>query len=174
MSRIFTNLHCHDCSEEESIQIWLEFEAIAEIHTAVDTCGAVPWSAFEAVLPGTDLFLYDFKHPDSAKHRELTGRGNETIKENLLRLGKTGKPIEIRIPLIPGLNTDDAALAESARFLSGVGNLTAIRLLPYHSLARSKYAAVDRPDTMPDVAPPDETTMRRAAELLARAGTCIC
>ena len=31
----------------------------------VDTCGAVPFHAFERVLPYTDLFLYDIKHIDS-------------------------------------------------------------------------------------------------------------
>jgi pyruvate formate lyase activating enzyme len=29
------------------------------IHTAVETCGHVPWPAIERVLPWTDLFLYD-------------------------------------------------------------------------------------------------------------------
>lgn len=141
-----------------------------KIHTAVDTCGDVPWSAFETVLPVTDLFLYDFKHPDTAKHRELTGRGNERIKENLLRLGESGKPIEIRIPLIPGLNLDDDTLNWSAEFLAGVKNLTGIRLLPYHSLARSKYGTVGRPDTMPNAAPPTAESMRHAADLFRRAG----
>jgi len=141
-----------------------------KIHTAVDTCGDVPWSAFETVLPVTDLFLYDFKHPDAAKHRELTGHGNERIKENLLRLGTTGKPIEIRIPLIPGLNMDDDALNRSAEFLAGVKNLTGIRLLAYHSLARSKYETVGRPDTMPNAAPPTAEAMRHAADLFRKAG----
>ena len=52
------------------------------IHCAVDTCGNVPWTAFEAVLPHTDMFLYDFKCADSEKHRRLTGCGNELILEN--------------------------------------------------------------------------------------------
>lgn len=141
-----------------------------KIHTAVDTCGDVLWSAFETVLPVTDLFLYDFKHPDAAKHRELTGHGNERIKENLLRLGTTGKPIEIRIPLIPGLNMDDDTLNRSAEFLAGVKNLTGIRLLPYHSLARSKYGTVGHPDTMPESAPPTAEAMQRAADLFRKAG----
>lgn len=141
-----------------------------KIHTAADTCGDVPWSAFETVLPVTDLFLYDFKHPDAARHRELTGHGNERIKENLLRLGKSGKPVEIRIPLIPGLNMDDDTLNRSAEFLAGVKNLTGIRLLPYHSLARSKYNTIGRPDTMPNAAPPTTEAMRRAAEPFRRAG----
>ena len=121
------------------------------IHTAVDTCGEVPWSAFETVLPVADLFLFDFKHPDSEAHRRLTGSGNERIKANLLRLGRNGCPVEIRIPLIPGLNMEDETLKRSAEFLAGIGTVTAVRLLAYHSLARSKYEAVGRPDTMPEV-----------------------
>lgn len=142
------------------------------IHTAVDTCGDLPWSAFETVLPQTDLFLYDFKHPNSEAHRKLTGRGNERIKENLLRLGETGKPIEIRIPLIPSLNTADETLKQSADFLSGVKGITVVRLLAYHALARSKYEAVGHADTMPDAGPPDEKTLQHAAEYLKNVGLC--
>jgi len=43
------------------------------IHCAVDTCGNVPWNAFETVLPYTDLFLYDFKEIDTEKHRAFSG-----------------------------------------------------------------------------------------------------
>lgn len=95
------------------------------IHTAVDTCGEVPWSAFETVLPVADLFLFDFKHPDSEAHRRLTGSGNGRIKANLLRLGRNGCPVEIRIPLIPGLNMEDETLKRSAEFLAGIGTVTA-------------------------------------------------
>jgi len=140
------------------------------IHTAVDTCGEVPWSAFETVLPVADLFLFDFKHPDSEAHRRLTGSGNGRIKANLLRLGRNGCPVEIRIPLIPGLNMEDETLKRSAEFLAGIGTVTAVRLLAYHSLARSKYEAVGRADTMPRVGSPGDDAMRHAAELIGGFG----
>ena len=140
------------------------------IHTAVDTCGEVPWSAFETVLPVADLFLFDFKHPDSEAHRRLTGSGNGRIKANLLRLGRNGCPVEIRIPLIPGLNMEDETLKRSAEFLAGIGTVTAVRLLAYHSLARSKYEAVGRADTMPRAGSPGDDAMRHAAELIGGFG----
>ena len=140
------------------------------IHTAVDTCGEVPWSAFETVLPVADLFLFDFKHPDSEAHRRLTGSGNGRIKANLLRLGRNGCPVEIRIPLIPGLNMEDETLKRSAEFLAGIGTVTAVRLLAYLSLARSKYEAVGRADTMPRVGSPGDDAMRHAAELIGGFG----
>ena len=49
------------------------------IHTAIDTCGFVPWTAFEKVLPATDLFLYDLKHIDPEQHQRLTGKSNDLI-----------------------------------------------------------------------------------------------
>ncbi len=135
------------------------------VHTAVDTSGDVPWEAFEAVLPVTDLFLYDFKHADPEAHRKLTGRSNQRILENLRRLIQAGVNLEIRYPLIPGCNDSDAALRRAAEILTGK-----VKLLPYHALARSKYRALAMPDTMPRVDPPDAEALQRAAAILRRAG----
>ena len=43
------------------------------IHTAVDTAGDVTPEVVRGVMPYTDLFLYDLKHMDSARHRQYTG-----------------------------------------------------------------------------------------------------
>jgi len=34
------------------------------INTGVDTCGQIPWSGLEPVLPYVDFFLWDIKHMD--------------------------------------------------------------------------------------------------------------
>lgn len=143
------------------------------IHTAVDTCGDAPWEDFARVLPATDLFLYDFKHPDEEKHRAWTGRGNGRIKENLFRLGETGKPIEIRIPLVPGFNLDDDALDAAGALLAAVPGVTQVRLLPYHAFARPKYEALGRPDTLPDVPAPNGEALGRAADRLRAHGLLV-
>ena len=136
-----------------------------KIHCAVDTCGAVSWNAIEKVLPYTDLFLYDFKHPDSAMHRELTGLGNELILENLKHLGERNHPVEIRIPLIPGMNTEEETLKRAAEFLSGIPSVTVLRLLEYHDLSRSKYQAVGREYTLEKNLSLTPEQMRRCAEI---------
>ena len=142
----------------------------AGIHCAIDTSGAVPWESFEAVLPQTDLFLYDLKDMDERRHRECTGFPNGQALENLRRLSSRGVPIEVRIPLIPGINDADSDLQAVGEFLRGLTNVTAVRLLPYNGLARSKYEAIGRADTMPDVPTPDAATMARAAAALRRCG----
>lgn len=136
------------------------------VHCAVDTSGCVPWRAFGQVLPVTDLFLYDLKVADTDKHRLYTGCGNELIRENLLRLNASGAEIEIRMPLIPGVNLGDGDLRGAGEMLAGLEGVKRIRLLPYHDYARSKYRAIGRFDTMPEVAPPTAEELAHAAEIL--------
>lgn len=138
------------------------------IPCAMDTCGEVPWSAFEAVLPVTELFLYDLKQMNPERHRRCTGVSNERILENLRRLSDTGKEIEIRMPLVPGFNDEEENLEAAGRFLAGLKPLRGVRLLPYHSFGRSKYRAIGHPDTMPDVAPPSSEQLAHAADILRK------
>lgn len=141
----------------------------ADLHTAVDSCACVKTGAFERVLPFTDIFLIDFKHADSAEHRKLTGQGNEQIKENLQWLSRQGSTIEIRIPVVPGCNDSAENMHQTADFL-GTLDLEAVRLLPYHSLARGKYRALNMPDTMPETAPPEEKKLAAFAGILQKEG----
>ena len=153
-------LHCQFCAE------LLKIMKGEGIHCAVDTCGNVPWSSFETVLPFTDMFLYDFKCADSEKHRRLTGSGNELILENLKKLNGTGKNIEIRMIMVPEHNMSEDDLRAAGAFLAPLRNISVVRLLAYHSLARSKFQAVGHPDTMPDVPSPDAETLEKCAEIL--------
>ena len=139
------------------------------IHTAVDTCGNIPWSAFEKVLPVTDLFLYDIKHIDPVSHKALTGADNILILENLKKLSGLGAKIEIRMPLVPGANDGEETLRGIGAFLGGL-NITKMKVLPYHSMARSKYAALGMKDTMPDVPSPTDSELAAAVELLKSYG----
>ena len=110
------------------------------IHTAVDTCGCVPRSSFDRVLPFTDLFLYDIKHLDSARHKEGTGVGNELILDNLKYLSARGAAIEIRMPVVPGFN--DGIVEDVKAFALALPGVTRVRELPCHNLAGSKFLAI--------------------------------
>ncbi len=110
------------------------------IHRAVDTCGHVPTETLLTVAERTDLFLYDLKLIDSDRHRQFTGVGNERILGNLTALAATGARIDIRIPLIKGINADQANLSQTAKFISTLeGEPKTVSLLPYHAIAAHKY-----------------------------------
>ena len=135
------------------------------VHTAVDTCACVRWEAIAKVLPFTDIFLVDFKHADNTEHQKLTGQGNELIIDNLQRLSNCGAKIEIRLPLIPSCNDSEKNLRDSGNFLGSL-KLERIKVLPYHSMARSKYPALGMHDTMPDVPEQDEKALQQAIKIL--------
>jgi len=137
------------------------------IHTAVDTCGYVPFSAFLKVLPFTDVFLYDVKAITPAVHQRCTGRDNALILENLTRIDEAGAKIEVRIPFVPHYNADELPLI--ADRLCSLKHLCGVRLLPYHNMAGSKYAAVGRKNTLPE-ALPDEAMLQNARALLSDRG----
>ncbi len=115
------------------------------IHTAVDTCGYAEWSELEVVAHLTDLFLYDLKHADGDRHRELTGVSNERILENLQRLDSFGRSIWIRIPVIPGVNDTEDEIAALGEVVRGLTSVEAVHLLMYHRGGEAKREHLGTP-----------------------------
>lgn len=114
------------------------------IHTAVDTAGDLPWTHFEAILPFTDLFLYDVKCLTEQLHIEGAGVSNKRILENLTRLSReTSVDLIVRIPLIPTFNDDVNELQRMADFLRPL-RVRDVELLPYHQMGEHKYEALGR------------------------------
>jgi len=124
------------------------------INTAIDTCGLVSKDAIDKVIPYTDVFLYDFKAFDEDVHIKCTGQSNKQILENLKYIDDCGKDIEIRIPFVPGYNSDQ--IEKIAQFMSTLEHLTKVRVLPYHNFAGSKYESLDVKNTLPETLPTDE------------------
>lgn len=137
------------------------------INTAVDTCGCVSRSAFDKVLPFTDTFLYDIKAIDPEIHRACTGTDNGRILSNLAYICAHGARVEIRFPLVTGLNDGEAEPA--ARLLQTLDGICGVRVLKYHDMARSKYASLGMEDTMPHTETTD-ADVRAAQEIFRRAG----
>jgi pyruvate formate lyase activating enzyme len=113
------------------------------IHTAVETCGHVPWPGIEMVLPWTDLFLYDLKHLDPVKHGRETGGDVGLILANLERLAAAGAPLIVRAPVVPGFNDDPEEVRAIAERVAGLG-IAELHLLPYHRLGQGKYRLLGR------------------------------
>jgi len=124
------------------------------IHTAVDTCGYANKAEFEKILPYTDYFLYDIKHFNNNMHLEGTGKSNKLILENLGFLNDSGADIEIRFPLIPGYNDEPELIHQIACYLGKLRQIQKIKILPYHSMAGSKYVSLDMKNTLTDLTPP--------------------
>ena len=110
------------------------------IHRCIDTTGLTSTKELLEVAEKSDHFLFDLKMMDSNKHKEWTGVPNEKILENLKLLAAKGMPMNIRIPLIKGVNEDDKNIHESAQFISDLeGTKPIVNILPFHNIAEKKY-----------------------------------
>jgi pyruvate formate lyase activating enzyme len=137
----------------------------AGIHTAVETCGHIPWSTFERVVPLVDLFLFDLKMMDPIIHEKFTGITNKRILTNLKRLSAISELI-IRVPLIPGINDSPENIRSMGEFLGHLPGRHLIHLLPYHRLGAPKYERLNRPYPAEVIPPPaPERVERVRAEL---------
>jgi pyruvate formate lyase activating enzyme len=138
------------------------------VRLAIDTAGFVPYENFAAVLPYVDLFLYDIKFYNSAKHKKYTGHPNVLIKENLEKLIRAGATITIRIPVIPGIHGDHELELISDYLYRN--NIDAVELLPYHDLGVHKYGSLGIQYPLPNDLPMDEQTLANAVHLFKYRG----
>jgi pyruvate formate lyase activating enzyme len=121
------------------------------IHTAIETCGQAPWERYEAILPYLDLILFDIKHMDPARHKELTGASNEVIINNIKKVSQSGVPLVIRLPLIPGANIDKENIARTADFIATLKNVVEVNVMPFHQLGKDKYFRLCREYSLKDL-----------------------
>lgn len=143
----------------------------AGIHCAVDTSGQVKQEVLLRVARRTDLFLYDLKLMDSDRHKEWTGVGNETILDNLRALAETGVAIQIRLPLIGGVNIDDKNIIATADFVSGLsGPPKMVNLLPYHAVGAGKNVKLSQSRDVSGMSDPTEQNLERIIDLFADQG----
>lgn len=141
------------------------------IHRAVDTAGNVATAVLAAIAQRTDLFLYDLKMMDAGQHQQWTGAKNELILHNLKFLAGTGSHIIIRVPLIGGVNDDEANIRETAEFIAGLpGEKKEVHLLPYHPVAQTKYMKLGRPDEFEQLTVPDKESQERSISIFLEYG----
>ncbi len=136
------------------------------LHLVLETCGAFQWQAVTQALPLIDIFYFDIKHIDDGKHRRFTGEGTAEILENAKRVDALGKPIRVRVPLVPGFNDSPEEFAGILRFAAGLKNLDKVQVLPYHRFGVAKYERVGVGYSLSSITSPARASV---AELLALA-----
>ncbi len=137
-----------------------------DIHTVLDTCLHAPWQVIEPLCRDIDLMLVDLKHMDPVEHERITGVSNQLIIENLRRLASLAQPIIIRVPVVPGLNDDEANLAATGEFVASLSGVGRVDLLPHHEAARGKVARLERRCDLLQVDAPSRGRMAELAQKL--------
>ena len=136
-----------------------------------DTCGHVPYAHFQRVLPYADAFLYDVKLLDPEEHRRCTGVDNRLILENLRRLSGDGGKINLRLPLIKGVNAEDEYIQQMIGFLKAENiHVYRVNLLKYHETGSGKYGRLRRSYEKTGMSPPEDQWLERAADMFRQSG----
>lgn len=137
------------------------------LHTALDSNGSVVSDAVKELYGLTDLLLLDIKHIDPAVHQKITGDANERTLAMLAFRESTGKPVWLRYVLVPGLSDQPEFLEEWAKRLSAFRCVERVEILPYHDLAREKYAKLGLPYPLGGTPLPTVGEIERARAIFA-------
>jgi pyruvate formate lyase activating enzyme len=160
------------------------------IHICIDTCGIARQEALEAILPFTDIVLFDLKEMDPELHHRYTHTDLSQVLSNLafisqyLEAHASNAEIWIRTPIIPGATAREdnvarigaviaaaiaAAIAgEAARH--GDGRVRRWDLLAFNNLCRDKYLRLGLDWPFKDTALMTSEAMEQLAETARRSG----
>lgn len=139
------------------------------VHTAVDTSGAVSFEILERAAKYTDLFLFDLKVMDDEKHIEYIGASNKNIIENLKKLAKIHNNINLRMPIIEGVNADVSHIEKVLELIEDL-NIKKVNLLPYHDIAKHKYKKLGRIYEEAKMSKPSDEKMNSFKDMFAKRG----
>ncbi len=136
------------------------------IRAAVDTtCHAEP-ELVQGVGGTADLLLCDIKHMDGGLHQQFTGVGNERILSNIRMLSTIAREIHIRIPIIPGFNSDRGNIEQTARFVQSLKTVRRVDILPYNRGGLEKAVRLAGGVDLMQAQTPSDDTMSQIAETL--------
>jgi pyruvate formate lyase activating enzyme len=139
------------------------------IHTTIETCGAAARETVLRIAALADLVLYDLKLLDPARHRQYTGAPNRNILENLQALVAAGRPVIVRIPVVPGINDGATDVSAACAYLAKL-HLTRVDLLPYHRAGAGKYPRLGREYRLERTPPPEDAAMAAIAAHMKAVG----
>ncbi|WP_029253539.1 pyruvate formate-lyase-activating protein [Paraoerskovia marina] len=129
------------------------------VHTCIDTSGFLGANASDEMLDDVDLVLLDIKAGDEETYQRVTSRSLAPTIAFGRRLAELGKKVWVRFVLVPGL-TDDPRnvelVAGHAAAIEAVrpGTVERVEVLPFHQMARDKWAELGRTYELGDTEPP--------------------
>lgn len=134
------------------------------IHTAIDTAGV--GDGYKEVLKLVDLVILDVKAVESDEYKFITGREIDDFNKFLADCQKLNKKLWLRQVIVPGINDDEAHVLKLKEFANGLKNIERIELLPYHSMAKSKYQELNIPYPLGDTPNMDKFRCQELEKLL--------
>lgn len=135
-------------AQKEGLLALLDAVKAEGVHTCLETCGYFPETLVPELAKRVDLFLYDVKDTNPARHKENTGAELSRILNNLRALDSLGAETVMRCVLIPEVNMEEAHANALADIFESLSHCRYIELLAYHPYGLSKSEQLGREDTL--------------------------
>jgi len=137
------------------------------IRVALDTCGHVASETFLPLAREADLILFDLKHAEDAAHKRLTGRNFSLIRRNFRLLRWENTPVQVRVPVIPGLNDDEETHRAIAALICENPRVESVVLLGYHPLGNGKLIGLNETRAALTLTPPARSRLEQLTDAMA-------
>lgn len=147
-------------SQGEEMMDFLRRLKEKSIHISMETSLHVKWEQVERCIGLVDMFLVDLKHTDPEKFNRYTQGDVSLVLDNLRKLSRTGSPMIVRVPVIPGFNHSREEIRQIIDFTISLDPAGEIHFLPYHSLGREKYTMLGMEYTFGTHAQVDEHDLK--------------
>ncbi len=134
------------------------------IHVAIDTAGVA--DGYEEILDFVDLVILDIKAIDADEYKFITGRDISEFNKFLKYVKQKNKKLWLRQVIVPGINDDEAHILKLKEFAKSIPNVERIELLPYHSMAKSKYEKLGIEYRLSDTPNMDKENCKKLENLL--------
>lgn len=141
------------------------------VHISIDTSLYANKTIIDEIAPFVDMFLVDAKAYDSNLHKKITGVNNELIVNNMKILDQMNKKMEVRIPFVPGLNSNE--MDEIADRLTEFKNITGVKVLPYHYFGKDKYYSLGLDYLCESVKEPSNEEIENARNVFRNKGLFV-
>lgn len=107
------------------------------IHTCIDTSGGANFD--DQLLDLTDLIILDIKALEETSYKNITNYSINQSLNFLKRCQELNKKMWLRSVIIPTINDNNNYIDQLGLFINKLSNIEKVELLPYHSMAKSKY-----------------------------------
>jgi len=140
------------------------------IHTALDTSGYVNLDVAKPVLDYVDLVLLDIKSFDPKIYFKITNVSLEPTLAFAQYLSEIKKPTWIRFVLVPNLSDNLESIEGLAQFVSSLGNVENVEVLPFHKMGEYKWQQLGYDYQLKDTPSPTPQQVQQVMEIFQRQG----
>lgn len=114
------------------------------ICAAIETSGFASDEVFAQAMQMCSIILIDWKLSDPDLHKFYTGVDQAPIRRHVRMLSQGKTPFILRMPIIPGVNDNEAHFETAASLVEDASSLIRVDILPYQRAAGAKYEMVNR------------------------------